>query len=93
VCEQFGVTFGNNSIFTFVNNIAEYDGGVLYFDDCANFLITGNSLVTVANNSAGRNGGNYFEANEFLTFSGNSTTLFDNNEAENEVAIYNGRNS
>ena len=85
---NFGATFNDNSVVTFVNNTVDFCGGVLYVANCSNILITGYSFVTVKDNSVGGDGGAFYIYTEFTTFGNNSETILDNNRAGSNGGCY-----
>ena len=84
------VTFKGNCHVTFSDNSATQRGAAIYSDNSL-VTFTGNSNVTFSNNyvSTRSYGGIIYSINSSnISFEGSSTTLFNNNTADNGGAIY-----
>ena len=72
-----------NSIATFSDNTAKYNGGAVYLG-ISSAIIASTSKVTFTKNKATNGGAVYFEQNSSIILGGKSAAIFANNEAKQD---------
>jgi len=83
VCFSYStISFKGKSKFGFEGNRAVENGGILFGENFCNISFTGNSTVTILNNSATRGGSICMAQNSKITFDGSSTALVNSNDAK-----------
>ena len=87
------ITFKENSIASFRNNIAHINGGALDIFTNSSFIVKDYAAMEFIANSAQYGGAMYFENNNLVSFSESTVESFENNSALYGGAIYLSGNS
>ena len=91
------VTFQETSKVTFNNNSVQEHGSALYSSNNCHITFTGNSKVTFINNEATAikwgEGGTIYSEHSYISYEGNSITLFRDNVAYDSGGAINPRSS